>query len=132
MVSRLRHDLNYLRTIIAEAGILHRGPTREDRALLSVLRDYLTWLVVDALDDEELAREVAPTLSLLRDEMDEVARELRRSRRVTYIPMFYKGLLSVMVEILSFRYGEDLLHGDPISRDEFTEAWELTRNALNL
>jgi len=132
MGARLRHDLNYLRTIVTEAGALQGGPAPRDRALLSVLSDYLTWLAVDALEDEELARELAPTLARLRDEMDDVARELRRGRKSTEMPAYYKGVLSAMEEILSFRYGENLVDGGPISRDEFAEAWELTRKALNL
>lgn len=132
MGSRLRHDLNYLRTIIAEAGNLRQGPAPRDKVILSVLRDYLTWLIVDALTDEALARELAPTLARLRDEMDDVARELRKKRRSTDTPAFYKGLLTAMVDLLSFRHGEDLLHGGPISRDEFEECWILTRKALNL
>jgi len=132
MAARLRHDLNYLRTIITEAGALNPPRSSRDQALRSVLHDYLTWLAVDALDDETLARELVPILTKLQNEMDDVARDLRKKRRLTDIPAFYKTLLSAMVEILSFRYGEDLLHGAPISRDEFGECWLLTRKALDL
>ena len=128
----LRHDLMYLRCIVTEAVRLHPGRTPEDRVMLTDLREYLMWLTVDALQDETLARELVSILARLQEELNAVADDRRARHMDPTAPAFYEAFLRAMEQMLSFRYGEDLLVGGEISRGEFLHSWERTRQRLGL
>lgn len=128
----LRYDLINLRCIIEEAVRLHRGRTSEDRVTLGVLRDYLTWLAVDAMTDERLARRLVTTIAKLQEELHTNA-ESRHAKEIDpTAPAFYEGFLHGLEQSISFKYGVDLLLEEELSRLEFLESWERTREKLGL
>lgn len=90
------------------------------------------WLVMDALRDEALAREFVPILARLQEELNAVADDRRARQMDPTSPVFCEAFLSTMEQMFSFRYGEDLLVGGEISREEFLNAWERTRRRLGL
>ena len=132
IVTTLRFDLMYLRCIVTEAVILHSGRTAEDRIMLAELRDYLIWLAVDAMQDDELAQRLVPILAKLQEELDAVADDRRVRHMDTTAPVFYKGFLHALEQILGFKYGVDLLVDEEISRGDFLDTWEQTRRKLGL
>ena len=128
----LPHDLINLRCIIAEAVRLHPGRTPEDRVTLGVLRDYFTWLVVDAMTDEGLAKSLVHTLAKLQEELHAEA-ESRHAKEIDpTATAFYAGFLHGLEQTISFRYGVDLLLDEELSQREFLESWERTRERLGL
>ena len=128
----LRHDLQYLRCIANETIRLHRGSTPEDRVTLSILRDYLAWLAVDAMTDEGLARRLVHTIAKLQEELHTNA-ESRHAKEIDpTAPAFYEGFLHGLEQSISFKYSVDLLLDEELSRGEFLESWERTRERIGL
>lgn len=128
----LRHDLQYLRCIANETIRLHPGRTSEDRVTLGVLRDYLEWLAVDAMTDEALARRLVNTIAKLQEELHTNA-ESRHAKEIDpTAPAFYEGFLHGLEQSISFRYGVDLLLDEELSRGEFLESWEQTKEKIGL
>jgi len=128
----LRHDLLYLRCILTHATERHRAQTPEDRLTEATLQDYLTWLTVDALKDEAHARSIAPTLARLQEELHAQAQHDRTRNRDPTPQAYHEGYLHALEQILSFTHGEDLTLGEEISRREFHESWDKTREKLGL
>ena len=132
IVMHLHRDLITLRCIIAEAVRLHPGGTPEDRVTLGVLRDYFTWLVVNSMTDEGLAKSLVHTLAKLQEELHAEA-ESRHTKEIDpTAPAFYAGFLHGLEQTISFRYGVDLLLDEEIDRGDFLESWERTRERLGL
>ena len=127
-----RHDLLYLRCIAKESIRLQTGRNPEDRFTLSILRDYLSWLTVEAMTDEGLARRLVHTLAALQEELG-AAVEADHARNLDpTAPAFYEGFLHGLEQAISFRYGVDLLLDEEIDRGEFLKSWERTRERLGL
>jgi len=111
---------------------LHQKRTQEDRDVLGVLHDYLTWLAVDAMTDERLAKSLVHTLAKLQEELHAEA-ESRHAKEIDpTAPAFYEGFLHGLEQTISFRYGVDLLLDEELSQREFLESWERTRKRLGL
>jgi len=128
----LRHDLQYLRCIANETIRLHLGRTPEDRVTLGVLRDYIVWLAVDAMTDEALARRLVTTIAKVQEELHTNA-ESRHAKEIDpTAPAFYEGFLHGLEQSISFKYGVDLLLDEELSRGEFLESWERTREKIGL
>ena len=128
----LRHDLMFLKCFVKKAVMLHPGRTPEDRVMLGVLRDYLAWLAVDAMTDEALARRLVTTIAKLQEELHTNA-ESRHAKEIDpTAPAFYEGFLHGLEQSISFRYGVDLLLDEELSRGEFLESWERTREKIGL
>lgn len=119
----LRHDLHYLRCIIARVVELSQLKTSEDRDTLEVLRDYLIWLTVDAMTDEELARHLVHILAKLQEELHAEAENSRARDKDPSAPAFYEGFLHGLEQSISFRHGVDLLLDEEIDRREFHKTW---------
>jgi len=130
--TNLRHDLLYLRCILTHATERHRAQTPEDRLTEATLQDYLTWLTVDALKDEAHARSIAPTLARLQEELHAQAQHYQTRNRDPIPQAYHEGYLHALEQILSFTHGEDLILGEEISRREFHESWDKTREKLGL
>ena len=128
----LRHDLLYLRCILTHATERHRAQTPEDRLTEATLQDYLAWLTVDALKDVAHARSIAPTLARLQEELHAQAQHDRTRNRDPTSQAYHEGYLHALEQILSLTHGEDLLLGEEISRREFLESWDKTRERLGL
>jgi len=128
----LNHDLVFLRCVTKRAVRLHQGRTPEDRFTLGVLRDYFTWLTVDALTDKGLARRLVHTLAKLQEELNAEA-ESRHTKEMDPTPLaFYEGFLHGLEQSISFRQGVDFLFDEEISREEFLASWEQIRESLGL
>ena len=128
----LRHDLQYLRCVIVKTTGLYPGRTPEDRVALGVLRDYLTWLAVDAMTDEWLARRFVHTIAKLQEELHTEAESHHTQDIDPTATAFYEGFLHGLEQAISFRYGVDLLLDEEISWGEFLESWERTRERIGL
>lgn len=128
----LRHDLLYLRCILAHAIKHHQAQTPNQRLTQATLRDYLTWLTTDALQDEELARHLAPTLARLQEELHTQAQN-NHNRNADPTPhAYYEGYLHALENTLNHHHGEDLLLHEQITRPQFHQTWEQTRKTLGL
>lgn len=128
----LHHDLINLRCIIAEAVRLHPGRTSEDRVTLGVLRDYFTWLAVDAMTDEGLARRLVHTMAKLQEELHAKTKTHNALSTDPVASAFHEGFLYGLEQVISFRCGVDLLLEEELSRREFLESWEQIRERLGL
>ena len=128
----LRHDLQYLRCIANETIRLHLGRTPEDRVTLGVLCDYLAWLAVDAMTDETLARRLVHTMAKLQEDLHTKTESHHTQDTDTTAPAFYEGFLHGLEQSISFKYGVDLLLDEELSRGEFLESWEQTKEKLGL
>ena len=128
----LRHGLMFLRCIVDKATLLYQGKAPENRIALGVLRDYLMWLAVDAMTDEGLARHFVHTLAKLQEELRSEAESYRIRDMDPSALSFYEGFLHGLEQAISFRHGVDLLLDEEISRGEFLESWERTREGLGL
>jgi len=127
-----RHDLLYLRCIANESIRLQTGRNAEDRFILSTLWDYLSWLTIDAMTDEGLARRLVTTISKLQEELH-TNTESRHAKEIDpTAPAFYEGFLHGLEQSISFKYGVDLLLDEELSRGEFLETWERTREKIGL
>jgi len=103
-----------------------------DRLAEATLQDYLTWLTLDALQDLAHARSIAPTLARLQEELHTQAQHNQTRNRDPTPQAYHEGYLHALEQILSFTHGEDLLLGEEISRREFHESWDKTRERLGL
>lgn len=128
----LRHDPQYLRCIISNVIGLSPSKTPEDRDTLGVLQDYLVWLTVDAMSDEELARRLVKTLAKLQEELHAEAESRHAQDMDPIASAFYEGVLHGLKQVISFKYGVDLLLDEEISQGAFLESWEGTRERLGL
>ena len=128
----LCRSITFLRLIIDKSVELHQGRTPENRVTLGILRDYFTWLAVDALTDERLARHLVNTIARLQEELRADAEYNRAQDVDPTAPTYYEGFLHGLEQAISFRYGVDLLLEEEISRGEFLESWERTRERLGL
>ena len=68
--SVIRRDLPYLRLIVKEAVRLHPRRPPEEHVMLTNLREYLMWLTIDALEDENLAKELLFSFATLEEELN--------------------------------------------------------------
>jgi hypothetical protein len=127
-----RHDLLYLRCIAKESIRLQTGRNPEDRFTLSTLRNYLSWLTVDAITDEGLARRLVHTLAKLQEELHTAVEDNHVRNLDLTAPTFYEGFLHGLEQAISFKYGVDLLLDEELSRGEFLKSWERTRERLGL
>lgn len=132
MGTPLRHDLMFLRSIVDEASRLHPGRTPEDLVTLGVLRDYLAWLAIDAMDDEQLARRLVYDTAKIQEELLTETEKNRALDIDPTSPAFYEGFLHGLEQAISFRCGVDLLLDEELSQREFLESWERTRKRLGL
>jgi hypothetical protein len=128
----LRQDPQYLRCIVAKVIEISPSEILEDRDTLGVLQDYLVWITVDAMSDEELARRLVKTLAKLQEELHTEAESRHACDLDTPSYAFYEGFLHGLEQAVSFRHGVDLLLDEEMDRGEFTEAWEQTRERLGL
>lgn len=128
----LRLDLLYLRCILTEAVNLHPCKTPEDGLNLIALRDYLIWLTMDAMQHEELARRLVPTLAKLQEELHAEAENHHAQDTDPTAPAFYEGFLHGLEQVVSFRHGIDFLLVEEISRKEFLKSWGRIREKLGL
>ena len=128
----LRHDLIVLRLIVTETVSLQTAANTDERTTLGALRDYLTWLTTDAMQDKQLARKLVSTYARLQEELNAETR--RRVAHDTYpsAPAFHEGFLHALEQTLSLTHGADLLLDEKISRAKFLESWEMTQERLGL
>jgi len=122
----------FLRCIIDKAILLHPGRTPENRITHGILRDYLSWLAVDAMTDEWLARRLVQTIAKLQEELHTEAESHHTQDIDPTAPAFYEGFLHGLEQAISFRYGVDLLLDEEIDRGDFLESWERTRERIGL
>ena len=132
LVTRLRHEGEYLERVVRKAVVLNFKRDQLDRDLLSVLHDYLAWLALDAVEDEELAARLVPTLDTVRRAIEEVREKWETIPKWRRVRAFYAGYLSALGTLLDAAHGRDFIAGEPLPREEFEECWELTRRALDL
>jgi len=128
----LHHDLQYLRCIVNETIRLHLGRTPEDRVTLGVLRDYIVWLAADALTDEGLAKSLVHILAKLQEELHAKAKTHNALSTDPIASAFHEGFLYGLEQAISFSHGVDLLLEEELSRRDYLESWERTRERLGL
>ncbi|MCJ7575010.1 hypothetical protein MUO93_12250 [Candidatus Bathyarchaeota archaeon] len=126
----LRHDLLYLRLIVAEAVSLQTAANTDERTTLGTLQDYLTWLTTDAIQDKQLARKLVSTYARLQEELNAETRKRLAHDTDLSAPAFHEGFLHALEQTLSFKHGADLLLDEKISRGEFHESWEQAMRRL--
>jgi uncharacterized protein YigA (DUF484 family) len=126
----LRHDLRYLRLIVTEAVSLQTATNTDERNTLGALRDYLTWLTTDAIQDKQLARKLVPAYARLQEELNAEAKKRLAQDTDPSAPAFQEGFLHALEQTLSFKHGTDLLLDEKISRGEFHESWEQAMRRL--
>ena len=127
-----RHDLMYLRLIVTETVSLQTAANTDERTTLGALRDYLTWLTTDAMQDKQLARKLVSTYARLQEELNAETRRRLAHDTDPSAPAFHEGFLHALEQTLSLTHGADLLLDEEISRAEFLESWEMTRERLGL
>ena len=132
MVTRLRHDRAYLGRILDRCVLLSFKRDPGDRALRSVLHEYLVWVTRDALEDVELAAEVASTLASLRDGLERPVEKWKTSKRWMRVRSYHTGYLSALEALLDAAHQRDLQADRPLTREEFMDSWRLARKALEL
>jgi hypothetical protein len=128
----LRHDLIFLRLIVTETVSLQTAANTDERTTLGALRDYLTWLTTDAMQDKQLARKLVSTYARLQEELNAETRRRLAHDTDPSAPAFHEGFLHALEQTLSLTHGADLLLDEEISRAEFLESWEMTREKLGL
>jgi hypothetical protein len=126
----LRHDLMYLRLIVTEAVSLQTAANTDERITLGALRDYLTWLTTDAMQDKQLARKLVSTYARLQEELNAETRKRLAHDTDPSAPAFHEGFLHALEQTLNFKHGADLLLDEKISRGEFHESWEQAMRRL--
>jgi hypothetical protein len=120
----LRHDLLYLRLILAEAVNLQTAANTDERTTLGALRDYLTWLTTDAIPDKQLARKLASTYARLQEELNAETRRRLAQGTDPSASAFHEGFLLALEQTLSLSHATDLLFDEEIRREGFLESWE--------
>jgi len=130
--ANLRHDLMYLRLIVTEAVSLQTTTNTDERTTLGALRDYLTWLTTDAIQDKQLARKLVSTYARLQEELNAETKKRLANDTDPSAPAFHEGFLHALEQTLSFKHGADLLLDEEISRDDFLESWEQVMRRLTL
>ena len=131
-VTQLRHDRPFLTRIVRRAIILSFKRSQKDRALLSVLHDYLAWTTFDALRDGELAERLVPILAQVREDLERPREKWETAERWRRVRIFYTGYLSALETLLDVAHGRDFMADEPLPREEFDECWRLARRALEL
>ena len=126
----LRHDLMYLRLIVTEAVSLQTAANTDERTILGALRDYLTWLTIDAMQDKQLARKLVSAYARLQEELNAETRKRFAHDTDPSAPAFHEGYLHALEQTLSFKHGADLLLNEKITREEFHESWEQVMRRL--
>ena len=125
-----RHDLIFLRLIVTEATSLQTTTNTDERTTLGALRDYLTWLTTDAMQDKQLARKLVPTYARLQEELNAETRRRLAHDTDPSAPAYHEGFLHALEQTLSFKHGVDLLLNEKITREEFLESWEQVMRRL--
>lgn len=128
----LRHSLMFLRCIVGKATLLYPGKTLENRIALGVLRDYFTWLAVDAMTDEGLAKSLVHILAKLQEELHAKAKTHNALSTDPIASAFHEGFLYGLEQAISFNHGVDLLLDEELNRRDYLESWERTRERLGL
>jgi hypothetical protein len=126
----LRNDLMYLRLIVTEAVSLQTAANTDSRTILGALRDYLTWLTIDAMRDKQLARKLVSTYARLQEELNAETRKRLAHGTDPSAPAFHEGFLHALEQTLSLKHGADLLLDEKITREEFHESWEQVMRRL--
>jgi hypothetical protein len=120
----------YLRLIVAEAVSLQTAANPDNRITLCALRDYLTWLTTDAIQDKQLARKLVSTYARLQEELNAETRRRLAHDTDPSAPAFHEGFLHALKPTLNFKHGTDLLLDEKITREEFHESWEQVMRRL--
>ena len=128
----LRHDLQYLRLLVAEAIRLHVGRTKEELSMMEDLLEYLMWLTVDALEDEELARELTSGFGAIELQLFARADDLRARRLDPTAPAVFEMYLRTLKTVLAYRHRVSPSFREFYSRQKFLDSWERTRKTLGL
>jgi hypothetical protein len=128
----LRHDLLYLRLIVTEAVNIQTAANTDERTTLGTLRDYPTWLTIDAIQDKQLARKLVPTYARLQEELNAETRRRLAHDTDPSAPAFHEGFLHALEQTLSLSHATDLLLDEEISRIDFHESWEHTRRKTGI
>jgi hypothetical protein len=120
----------YLRLIVTEAVSLQTTTNTDERTTLCALRDYLTWLTTDAMQDKQLARKLVSTYARLQEELNAETRRRLAHETDPSAPAYHEGFLHALEQTLSFKHGTDLLLDEKITRGEFHESWEQAMRRL--
>lgn len=122
----------YLRLIVTEAVTLQTAANTGERTTLSTLRDYPTWLTIDAIQDKQLARKLAPTYARLQQELNAETRKRLAQDTDPSAPAFHEGLLHALEQTLNLSHATDFLLNEEINRIDFIESWEHTRRKTGI
>jgi hypothetical protein len=132
MPTELRHDIDYLKRLLTEAIRLHRPNSIEEATLLADIRDYIMYLALDAVGDQNLAETLLVRFTQMGRALEEKLKETpvwqddeRQAIR------FYVGFLFALEQLLSLKH-EIGLPGEKISREDFKRSWRRTASKLGL
>ena len=118
MSTHLRHDLDYLRTLIVQAIRLHR-------------RDYIMFLTLDGLKDLQLAEQLVDSFFALQAWLQTIKTSQTLQHQDAETITFYLGFLFTMEQLLSLRHEITMLPHEMISRQDFQKSWIRTARKLN-
>jgi hypothetical protein len=127
-----RYDLEYLWHILDTAVRLYPGTTDEERARLSDLKDFLTWLCVDAVENESEANALVKRLVWLLEEIKD-AIACYCACRLDSSGLVHHGMfLQALVLTLTRKHSVRTLLCRDIDHEKFLSSWEHTKLKLGL
>jgi hypothetical protein len=129
--THLRHDLDYLRTLIVQAIRLHRPSDAEQATMLADIRDYIMFLTLDGLKDLQLAEQLVDSFFALQAWLQTIKTSQTPQYQDAETIHFYLGFLFTMEQLLSLRHEITMLPHEMISRQDFQKSWIRTARKLN-
>ena len=126
------YDLEYLWHILDTAVRLYPGTTDEERARLADLKDFITWLCVEAVENESGANTLTQRLVWLLEEIKDTI-ECYRACRLDSSGLVHHGMfLQALMLTLTRKHSVRTLLCRDIDHEKFLDSWDHTKLKLGL
>ena len=127
-----RYDYDYLWHILDTAVRLYPGTNDEERIALADHKDFLTWLCMEAVENESEAKIMTQILVRLLEEIKDTI-ECYRFCRLTPIGLVHHGrFIQALLLTLTRKHSIHNLLCRDINHHAFLESWEQTKYKLGL
>lgn len=128
----MRYDYEFLKYLIDNIVRLYPRVNNEERMILSDLKDYITWLCIDAIEKDTLAISLKQILVKLLEEIEEDIDNYHFFRFDTSGLVHYGMFIQALILTLTCKHGTRSLLCKDIDHHKFLDSWNQTKLKLGL